>query len=753
MNKVYKAATELQTLALAAYAADKDLVLDGDSYILSANLILTPATTINRGVIIDLNGFTLTFSRDLFAGEYQIFKGLGKVIGNKVSVAYSDWFAPAKDGYMLDPLSADEVAKTYKHLGVTIPYGTAPAVTVTDDTYKLQQLFDINAKKTIISDGIYMIDSHGNSPYDGARGGLKFRDKTRQTLRINGTLKKLRGDKVNGNLIRWYNNHHCTVIGNKGINLEGDLFEHTLAPFDEGGTGIYIARSTYCFFINFEARLFTGDSTMVTFPRTYGESYEVDHLYFINVKGNYCRRTGHVLEVGNYIYHDKCQWNKNGLHINGGVGTWSGVDIEPLSYADSPIRYVGEAYFNECEANDNRGAGLRLEKLLSGRVTGCVVKRNSVGIAALQTGYGNRNITSSTDRMYKESVVIIDNNHIEENYSAGITSDIQKPSRVNIHNNHFWKNNTDINGRFIDSTMHHNISRETKNRWLYITEAKDCQITYNKVIDIIGSSAATDSKVVINAYNEMGGVHAISVINGGTGYSDNPTITITGGSGAGALAIAKVLGGVIKSVYMTQTAKGYLFNPTVTVTDSTGTGAVLEAHYRSSIDNLTIANNEFTLSAPDGALTRNINKPKWFANVGSTTKGLKWFDNYVDPRQYTESVVRVEVGAEVLYRNTADLMRPQRLRKHDTILSDKFAFGRAIVLADGSLPYGRLFVPISYYEIGDIIRTEAGYMYVCSKTGTSAATAPTREGVDIVNGTATFSFKDKMFSAREITYI
>lgn len=753
MDKIYKAGTELQTLALAAYAADKDLVLDGDSYILSANLVLTPAITIKRGVIIDLNGFTLTFSRDLIAGEYQIFKGLGKVIGNKVSVAYSDWFAPAKDGYMLDPLSADEVAKTYKHLGVTIPYGAAPAVTVTDDTYKIQQLFDINAKETVITEGIHMIDSHGNNPYDGARGGLRFRDKKGQKLRFRGVLKKLRGTKVNGNLIRWYNNHHCTVIGNNGINLEGDLFEHALAPFDEGGTGVYIARSTYCFFINFEARLCTGDSTMVTFPRTWGESYEVDHLYFINVKGNYCRRTGHVLEVGTHIYHDKCQWNNNGLHINGGVGTWSGVDIEPLSYADSPIRYVGEAYFSGCEAIDNRGAGLRLEKLLSGRVTGCTVKRNAVGIAALQTGYGNKDITSSTDRAFYESAVIIDNNHIVENYSAGIASDIQRPSRVNIHNNHFWKNHTDFSGRFIDSTIHHNISRDIKARWLYITEAKDCQITHNKVIDMVGGSLATDSKVVLNYYNEMGGVHAISVLSGGSGYSANPTITVTGGSGAGATGTATVVGGVIKSVYITQTGAKYLSDPAVTVTDTTGTGAVLEAHYRPSIDNLTIAHNEFTLTAPNGALTRNINKPKWFANTGATTKGLKWFDNYVDPRQYTESVVRGVSGSEVLYRNTTDLMRPQRLRKHDTILSDKFAFGRAIVLADGSLPYGRLFVPNSYYELGDIIRTDAGFMYVCSKAGTSAATAPTREGVDIVNGTANFTFKDKMFSAREITHI
>lgn len=83
-----------------------------------------------------------------------------------------------------------------------------------------------------------------------------------------------------------------------------------------------------------------------------------------------------------------------------------------------------------------------------------------------------------------------------------------------------------------------------------------------------------------------GSVETITVDDGGTGYSENPTITISdpdfpsGGvndpNGRQATATADVQGGVIVSITVTDGGAGY-FTPTVTIEDDTGTGAEASA--------------------------------------------------------------------------------------------------------------------------------------------------------------------------------
>ena len=81
-------------------------------------------------------------------------------------------------------------------------------------------------------------------------------------------------------------------------------------------------------------------------------------------------------------------------------------------------------------------------------------------------------------------------------------------------------------------------------------------------------------------------VKTIAVTAGGSGYSANPTVTISApdfpsgyGSnpnGLQATATANVVGGVIASITVNVGGDGY-FQPTVTITDSTGTGATATA--------------------------------------------------------------------------------------------------------------------------------------------------------------------------------
>ncbi len=72
-------------------------------------------------------------------------------------------------------------------------------------------------------------------------------------------------------------------------------------------------------------------------------------------------------------------------------------------------------------------------------------------------------------------------------------------------------------------------------------------------------------------------VQGIDLISGGYGYSDPPTVTITGGGGTGAVAVPTILDGVIISVDMVNKGRGYTSKPTVTITGGGGEGAAAEA--------------------------------------------------------------------------------------------------------------------------------------------------------------------------------
>jgi FtsP/CotA-like multicopper oxidase with cupredoxin domain len=77
------------------------------------------------------------------------------------------------------------------------------------------------------------------------------------------------------------------------------------------------------------------------------------------------------------------------------------------------------------------------------------------------------------------------------------------------------------------------------------------------------------------------GVASITVVNGGTGYSATPTVTLsapfTGFTTA--TAAATVVGGVITAINVTNPGSGYLSEPTVTITDTTGTNATAVANF------------------------------------------------------------------------------------------------------------------------------------------------------------------------------
>ena len=105
---------------------------------------------------------------------------------------------------------------------------------------------------------------------------------------------------------------------------------------------------------------------------------------------------------------------------------------------------------------------------------------------------------------------------------------------------------------------------------------------------VVGGNAAGPASgatyVSLNeAFNDVvpNQVKSIYLTNGGTGYSVAPTVTITGGGGSGATAVAYVSGGTITRILVTSVGTGYTSTPTVNITSATGSGATATANLSS----------------------------------------------------------------------------------------------------------------------------------------------------------------------------
>jgi hypothetical protein len=73
-------------------------------------------------------------------------------------------------------------------------------------------------------------------------------------------------------------------------------------------------------------------------------------------------------------------------------------------------------------------------------------------------------------------------------------------------------------------------------------------------------SIATATAQVVNGF-----VVGATITSGGSGYTNNPTVTITGGGGTGAKATATQFNGVVTSITITNPGSGYTSTPTITI--------------------------------------------------------------------------------------------------------------------------------------------------------------------------------------------
>jgi len=83
---------------------------------------------------------------------------------------------------------------------------------------------------------------------------------------------------------------------------------------------------------------------------------------------------------------------------------------------------------------------------------------------------------------------------------------------------------------------------------------------------------------------DIGAVSEVTVTNGGSGYTTEPTIAFTGGAGADAAATATILNGEVISITVTEGGTGYTSAPTMSFSGGGGSGATATCDYATAND-------------------------------------------------------------------------------------------------------------------------------------------------------------------------
>ncbi len=99
-----------------------------------------------------------------------------------------------------------------------------------------------------------------------------------------------------------------------------------------------------------------------------------------------------------------------------------------------------------------------------------------------------------------------------------------------------------------------------------------------------------------------GAVAALTLTSGGSGYTSTPTCAISAGGGSGATCTARRSGSAISSVTLTAGGSGYTSNPTCTISGGGGTGATCSAVNGGATITLTNGGIGYT-APPDCAIT------------------------------------------------------------------------------------------------------------------------------------------------------
>lgn len=730
-----------------AFTQNKTLHVNNSNNLDSPITFRVDVEFIDKGKIIQ-NGHSIVFDKNLKAGRYQIFLGEGAVTAFKCEEAFSDWFGAVADGYTYGIDNVNTTNNTYTVNGTSYAFGVSPTVTYTDATAALQKTIDLGAKKTIITDsgnGIYMID---------VQNWLKFVGKFKRELVLEGQLKAIPSNALTGCVLLIQDVLKCKVTAKSKI--VGNLLEHNLLNSSEWVHGYHIANAVDCDFEDLETEFHVGDGSYVAYGR-FGDwldtSKYTKDVRFNGGSHNYNRRTGHVIEIGNHIYHKNVNYDNNGTIR--GTGTWSGVDVEPFGSDETKVRYADHIYFDECEAQGNRGGGIRFERVYNGAIRNCTLSKNGNGIELHRCGIVSEWSVSDKQVLVKNKGYIhVHDNHFEDNNFGLLCA--YGLSQFNLHDNTFVNcKEADMVIRAINSNIHDNITNMSQGTELI--HLINSNYERNKSIDFYPARDYGTAKFAIGttqnynhpAFELVGDVLVnTSIVSGGTGYTyENISVVVTGSSnGDNAKVYPVITGGVLTDLQILHHGSGYNGGCTITVTGGTS-NAVIKTFCESLSSTSRICDNEFKLSSKIDSSVGTV-YAQLFGIIRNGNPIVR--NNYFDPRLAKTALV---TGDRSTAKNSITFADPNVSQLLPVGALVQQSDGLKVVTVAGSLrPCGEVWSSGRTVKLGYVTHTTTGSSYMCVQDGVTGATEISGESDYITDGTAAWAFLFKAPTLQAVSF-
>jgi hypothetical protein len=145
----------------------------------------------------------------------------------------------------------------------------------------------------------------------------------------------------------------------------------------------------------------------------------------------------------------------------------------------------------------------------------------------------------------------------------------------------------------------------------------------------------TDALASLPKYVEIGRLSGVTVLTGGSGYTNGAaaTVTITGGGGTGATATALVVGGVVQSVTVTSGGSGYTSTPTLSIPGAANATFLVKLQPNIDSSSVIVFVDDTEAAVPSNK-SKGIHGPGWYKFVSR--------ENSVgDTRYYPELLVTI----------------------------------------------------------------------------------------------------------------
>ncbi len=276
-------------------------------------------------------------------------------------------------------------------------------------------------------------------------------------------------------------------------------------------------------------------------------------------------------------------------------------------------------------------------------------------------------------------------------------------------------------------------------------------------------------------------VQGINLISGGFGYSDPPTITISGGGGSGATASAEITDGVITNIILDSRGSGYTTPPIVAITGGGGEGgsatAVITKAYsgtqRIEDTNSYVITDEYNVYK---CLDNNNNAISTYKPIGTVVDPVVMPDGYMWKYLYSIPIALRNKFLTDQYMPVINALRSQfysggqlinvviqnggtgytfgnitvsgdGYRESDPLLIQNIQISAggsgytagATVTIESPFPTANAFQPSTTVLLGQKIEYNNN-LYQCSRTGVTSSVGPSHKIGIVENGSASFLY-------------